>query len=124
MAASLSDQAVLSGDAGFTNRVKEALATTCINIVGEAISLANLQLHLVRARFATQILNAMGSGTPNWPATFAITVAQDTTVIAGATQNGTVVLTSGNVAAQAALVTDAAILNAISAQFNSFLTLA
>jgi len=51
---------------------------------------------------------------------FAISVANDTSVISDATAAGTVVLTGVNAAAQAALVTDAHLDAAISSQFNSF----
>jgi hypothetical protein len=51
---------------------------------------------------------------------FANTVATDANVSGDATVAGTVPLTTGNVATQAALVTDAHIDNAISSQFNSF----
>jgi hypothetical protein len=121
---SLADQAVLSTDATFTSRVKEALAQTCINIISEAVTISSLQLHLSRARLAAQILNNLNGGSVNWAQTFAITVATDSATISTATANSTVVLTTANVAAQAALVTDTEILNAVSAQFNAFLTLA
>jgi len=51
---------------------------------------------------------------------FAMNVANDASVIADATVNGTVVLTTGNVATQAALVTDAHMDTAISGEFNAY----
>jgi len=52
---------------------------------------------------------------------FANAVATNATVLSDATQAGTVVLTTGNVAAQAALVTDAHIDAAIAGMFNAFI---
>lgn len=119
----LADQALLAADPTFQGRVKEALAQTCVNIASEAISSSTLQIHVSRARLAAQILNALTNGSPNWPQAFTITVATDTATINTVTNNGTVTLTSGNAATQAALATDTEILNAVSAQFNAFLTL-
>jgi len=45
----------------------------------------------------------------------------DTNVLNAATQNGTVALTTGNVATQAALVTDAILTTAIATAFNYFI---
>jgi len=123
MAASFSDQSFLSQDAVFLTRVKEALAQTCINVVGEAITLANLQIHISRARLATQILLNISGGTPNWPQIFAVSVATDAAVSGAASTQAGGPLTSANTPAAAAAVTDAQISNAISGQFNSFLTL-
>lgn len=113
MPASRNDSATLAGDVTFQNRVKESLIAACIAIANEGIAIA---FHRERARYATSILNA-----PNGFATlFANSVATDASVLTDATQAGTVVLTGANVAAQAALATDAHIDAAISAQFNSF----
>jgi hypothetical protein len=54
---------------------------------------------------------------------FSMSVATDLNCINDATASGTVTLTAGNTAAQAALVTDAHIDTAISGQYNAFLTL-
>ena len=54
---------------------------------------------------------------------FADMIATDANVLADATQAGTVALTSGNVATQAALVTDAHMDAAVSSEFNTFLVL-
>lgn len=55
-----------------------------------------------------------------WKPLFANGVATDTNCISDATQAGTVALTGGNMATQAALVTDAHIDAAVSSQFNCF----
>lgn len=114
MAASHSDSYVLSTDSTFTNRVRAALIAAAIAIWNEA---ANIAFHTQRVRYAAQIMNAPS----NYAPLFASAVATDATCLSDATQAGTVALTSANVAAQAALVTDAHIDNAISGQFNSFL---
>jgi hypothetical protein len=122
MAASTSDMAALSIDPTFQSRVKAELAIQCQNVATEAITTAGLMLHVARARFVTQVLPSLGgSSSPSWPLIFAISVSTDANVIADATQNGTVVLTGANAAAQGALVTDTHIGNAISAQFNAFI---
>ncbi len=113
MTASRSDMNVLSGDAGFQGRVRASLISTAIAITTEA---ASVLYHRERQKYAVQILNAPDT----YKLLFANTVSTDTNCIADATANGTVILTSGNVLAQAALVTDAHIDAAISGEFNSF----
>lgn len=120
----LADQALLAADPTFQSRVKEALAQTCFNIVSEAVTQSNLQLHISRARLAAQILNNLSGGTPNWSQTFAIGVATDATTIAAALAQAGGPLTATNTAAAAASIPDTDISNAISAQFNAYLTLA
>ncbi|MBV9075652.1 MAG: hypothetical protein JOZ10_18670 [Acidobacteria bacterium] len=114
MAASHSDSYVLSTDSTFRSRVQAALITAAISIWNEAGSTA---FHVQRVRYAAEIMNSPGTCAP----LFANAVATDATCLSDATQGGTVALTSGNVAAQAALVSDVHMDNAISAQFNSFL---
>src|SRR6266849_4450394 len=114
MAASRADSAVLASDPTFQNRVRESLVAACQAIAGEGFTVA---FHRERSRFAAQVVEAPDS----FKTTFAILCATDTNVLADATQAGTVVLTSGNVAAQAALVTDAHLDAAISAEFNTFI---
>ena len=113
MAASRSDQNMLSTDAGFTGRVRASMIAAAISITTAAWTEA---FHRERQTYAVAILNAPDT----YKTLFANSVATDANVISDATAAGTVVLTSGNVAAQAALVTDAHIDNAISGQFNSF----
>lgn len=84
-----------------------------IAITTEAWTVA---FHRERQTQAVGILNNPDS----FKVLFASTVATDANVISDATQVGTVALTTGNVATQAALVTDAHIDAAVSAQFNSF----
>ena len=113
MAASLSDQAVLSTDPTFISRVRQSMIATCIAISSEAVSTG---YHYARARFVVEVMNNPDS----FKGLFAGSVATDASVIDDATQGGTVILTAANIAAQAARVTDAHITNAISGQFNSF----
>ena len=114
MAASFSDMAFLSKDAAFATRVGSALWQTCTFIASEAWS----KDHAARKQYVTQILN-----NPNFYAPFFVNaVSVDASVIADATAAGTVALTSGSVATQGALVTDAHIANAISAAFNAFIS--
>lgn len=117
--ATLNDQAVLANDVLFQGRVREALAAACIAIGTEATSTA---FHFIRVRGAVTILNnlEMQSGNMSvWVLRFAATVATDANVIADATA-GPTVLTTANVDAQQALITDAHISAAVSGQFNSF----
>ena|SRR6202521_4788291 len=117
MAASRSDQYQLSQDPTFQNRVQESLLAACIAISNEGWA---VPFHRERSTFGTEVLKATGAPS-SYVLWFSTTAATDTNVIADATQAGTVVLTSGNRAAQAALVTDAHIDNAIAAEFNSFI---
>lgn len=112
-AASYSDKAMLTTDQTFGNRVLMALIAACDAIGTEGYGVA---FHRERARYASAVLNLPLTFKPF----FINVVADDPNVIADATQGGTVVLTTGNVAAQAALVTDAHIDAAISANFNNF----
>ena len=112
MAASRNDMNLLQADATFTSRVRSSLVAACVAITNEAHG-ADWRERQTRA---VTVLN----GPDAFKALYATTAATDANVIADATQNGTVVLTPANVAAQAALVTDAHIDNAISGQFNSF----
>jgi hypothetical protein len=113
MAASYSDQQFLAADLTFQNRVRQSLITACIAIKSEAVTVA---FHRERETFLVAVTNQ--------PDLFKVIVAQaaatSASVISDATQAGTVVLTSNNAAAQAALVTDAHIDTAISSDFNSF----
>lgn len=113
MSASRSDQNLLSGDAGFIGRVRASLVSTAVAITTEARTVA---FHRERETYAVAVLNAPDT----FKTLFANSAATDTSVISDATAAGTVVLTAGNVATQAALVTDAHIDAAISGQFNSF----
>lgn len=113
MAASRNDQFTLSNDSGFRNRVRTSLVAACVAIYNEGWAVV---FHRERQSLAVQVLNAPDSYTN----LFADSVSTDASVISDATQAGTVTLTTGNVAAQAALVTDAHIDAAVSSQFNCF----
>ena len=116
MAASLSDSAVLGGNATFISRVQESLVASAIAISSEGTGVVNhpYRLHTVHQLFQSP------TSLQNFVSMFALTVPTDTTVLADATQAGTVALTTGNVATQQALVTDAHINSAVSGQFNAF----
>ena len=112
----------LAADTTFQARVKAELAVQLNNIQNEAITTAGLMLHVRRASLASTIMqNLGGTSGVNWPQIFAVAVATDTNVISDATAASTVDVTASNAQAQAALVTDVHIGNAISAQFNTFL---
>lgn len=113
MAASYSDKYTLTTDPTFQHRVQQAMTQACQNIQTEGWL---TPFHRERSRYCAQILNSPGTYLP----LFVNVVANDSAVISDATAAGAVVLTAANVAAQAALVTDAHMDNAVSANFNSF----
>ena len=113
MAASRSDQNVLSQDAGFIGRVRASMIAISNTVMVEGWTIA---FHRERQTYAVGVLNAPD----NYKGLFANVLATDTSIIADATVGGTVPLNSGNVAAQSLLVTDAHIDAAASAFFNSF----
>lgn len=118
MASTNHDMWQLAQDATFQNRVQASLTKTCIAISTE--SPTSVPFHRERAIFVVQVLSSPLAPT-NWVQLFTNSVATDANCISDATQAGTVALTGANVAAQAALVTDAHIDSAISGQFNSFI---
>jgi hypothetical protein len=113
MPASLSDQNVLSGDPGFIGRVRAAMISTSLTIKLE--SPLTVPFHRERETYAVAVLNSPDT----FKSTFANIVSGDAGVISDATAAGTVVLTGANVAAQAALVTDAHIAAAVNNSYNS-----
>jgi hypothetical protein len=113
MASTRNDQFTLSNDSGFRNRVRTSLVAACVAIYNEGW---NVPFHKERQSLVVNVLNAPDSFTN----LFADSVATDANIISDATQAGTVTLTTGNVAAQAALVTDAHIDSAVASQFNCF----
>ena len=113
MTASHSDQNMLSTDTTFQGRVRAALILACVSIANEGWAVA---FHRERSTYAAQVLNSPDT----YKTLFANSVATDASVISDATAAGTVILTTANVAAQAALVTDVHIDNAIAGQFNTF----
>jgi hypothetical protein len=118
MAASFNDMAVLSGDTTFKTRVLAALIQASANVGAEQTSSSlPAAIHLARKNYAAQVLGNPSSFQMN----FVYVACVDSNVIAAATQNGTVALTAGNVATQAALVTDAIITTAIATAFNYFI---
>jgi hypothetical protein len=114
MTATLNDMGLLATDAGFQRRVQSSMTAACIAIVSEA---ASASFHRERQKLAVQIMNAPTA----WVALFSNAVATDTNCSTDATGGGSyVALTTGNLATQAALVTDAHINTAVSSMFNSF----
>lgn len=117
MAASHSDAYQLSQSPVFQNRVQAALYTYCTVVGSEAWT---VPFHRERTTFVTGVLSNISTPNP-WVVMFANIASTNATVLADATQAGTVVLTTGNRDTQAALVTDTDLDNAISSQFNTFI---
>lgn len=117
MAVTHKDRYTLSTDPTFKTRVQAALIASCVSIANEGWAVA---FHRERANYAAQILAAPSSPIDNVQL-FTNSVSTDATCIADATAAGTVVLSGANVATQAALVTDAHIDSAISAEFNAYI---
>lgn len=115
MAATHLDRVNLAAEPTFQNRVRQSMVAAAIAISNEGWS--GGLIHQLRRRQARAILNDQLDG---MKILYARGVAGDSSVIADATQAGTVAITGGNAAAQQALVTDAHIDNAISGQFNSY----
>lgn len=113
MAVTYNDKYQLAQDPTFQNRVKTSLIAACISIKNEAVGTG---FHRERETYVVSVMNSPDS----YKVLFANAVATDALVINDATAAGTVALTSGNVAAQQANVTDAHIDTAIASQFNSF----
>lgn len=112
-----SDSFILGGTSTmFQQRVEMSLLSACININSEGIAVNN---HSARLALVHSIL-ASPAQLQNYAQMFALTVATDASVLADATQNSTVVLSSVNVSTQQALVTDAHIDTAVSGQFNAY----
>lgn len=117
MAVTHKDRYTLSTDPTFKTRVQAALIAACVSIANEGTT---VPFHRERGGFAAQILFSPSSPT-DWVQLFTNSVSTDATCISDATAAGTVALTSANIATQAALVTDAHIDSAISAEFNAFI---
>lgn len=113
MAVSYSDKAMLGADVTFQARVKQALLTACVQIKNEAVTTA---FHRERETYLIAIMNSPDA----YKVLFSAAIANDGNIIGDATVGGTIVLTSGNVGTQGALVTDAHLDAAISGMFNSF----
>lgn len=113
MAVSHSDKYLLGQEPGFRNRVRAAMVGGSVGIRGESPTVVN---YYSRQRRAVDILNQPDS----YYVKFADAVACDSAVINAATVGGTVTLTAGNVATQAALVTDAQINASLGALFDAF----
>ena len=109
------DQANLANDPSFKARVQAAMIGGALTIQGEASTVAG---HYRRVSLSVLILNNPAA----YAALFVQSVATDPSVISDATAAGTVTITAGNAATQAALVTDAHILSALNNQINSFVS--
>jgi hypothetical protein len=115
MAASRNDSYVLGTNAAFLGRVQASMVAACVAIAAEGSATAN---HIFRIQLVHAILSSPTSQA-NYATMFALTVATDTTVLADATQGGTVAL-GANVGTQQALVTDAHIDTAVAGQFTAY----
>ena len=111
--ATFKDMAVLATDPTFLSRVQSAMLTYCGVVASEGWTVA---FHRERQTFGAAVVNSPSVYAP----LFCNIVASNLICANEATVNGTVALTSGNVATQAALVLDTDISNAIASQFNSF----
>jgi len=120
MAASFSDAYLLAQDPAFQGRVGAGLFTYAQIVGTEGWTVA---FHRERAQFAVNIFNAplSAQGVNPYQVQFAHSVAADTSILTDATVSGTVPITGANAAAQALLVTDTHISNAIAAQYNSYI---
>ena len=123
-AQSLNDEAVLSNDTNFYQRVRTSMIAAAIAISSDGLSTG---INIKRHAQVQQVMNSPDS----WKGLFAAAVATQSGVINLATANGTVALTpvvcsgtpvvcTGNADTQEALVTDAAINTAVAAAWNSF----
>lgn len=108
-----SDQQLLAADVTFQNRVRQSLVSACVSIKNEAVTTA---FHRERETFLVAVMNQPDI----FKVMVANSVANSSLVMADATVAGATPLTSGNVATQAALVTDPHIDTAIASVFNSF----
>jgi hypothetical protein len=115
MAASRSDSFVLGTNSTFIGRVKAAMVSAAVNIASEGLNVVN---HGPRIQLVHGILSSP-TNQDNYASMFTLSVATDPTVLADATQAGTVVL-GANVGTQQALVTDAHIDTAVAGQFNAY----
>jgi hypothetical protein len=109
----LNDSYWLSQDTTFQGRVRSGMITAAISIVNEGWAVA---FHRERQTYAVSVMNQPDV----YKLLFTNAVSTDANCLSDATAAGTVALTSGNAATQAALVTDAHINNAISSMWNSF----
>ena len=107
-----SDQQLLAGEPTFVNRVRQSMINACVGIANDK----SAAYWRERQAFAVGCMNAPDT----YKTIFAQMTASNSAVISDATVAGATPLTSGNVAAQAALVTDAHIDTVITSNFNSF----
>jgi hypothetical protein len=108
-----SDAYYLSQDSIFQNRVRSSLITFCISIQTED---QLTPFHRERETFGSQVLNAPDT----YGDLFTNSISTDTDVLNDATAGGTVSITPGNAAQQAALITDPHIDAAVAFQYNAF----
>jgi hypothetical protein len=115
----LNDQQVLATDPTFQARSVESFIGYCFGtVLGEN---HGVPYHPQRAVFCQTVLIANGTGTGSWKTVLAQVAAANATVLSDATATGGTPLTSGNVAAQQAVVADTDLNNAIAAAFNLFI---
>ncbi len=109
-----SDQQLLAADVTFQARVRQALLKGCVSIKAEDPN--STPFHREREAFAVSVANNPDA----YKTLMSQSISSNSNVINDATVSGATPLTSGNVAAQAALVTDAHIDAAIASNFTSF----
>lgn len=110
----LLDSFWLSQDSVFGERCFASLMSYCDTVANETSN----NLHAQRKSYVATILN-----NPSFYKQLFINVASiNATVVSTANQSNTVPLTTTNTAAQAALVTDTQVNNAVAACFNDFIS--
>lgn|SRR5262245_19636523 len=108
------DQQILAADPTFQLRVRQSLVKTCLFVKDQDPK--NTPYYRERETFAAAVMNSPDS----YKELVAVSVATASQIMNAATTNGTIPLTTGNVAAQQALVPDATIDTAIQQGYNTF----
>ena len=113
MAVTYQDKAILADNATFQNRARQAMLTGCMSIKNEGWSVA---FHRERETFVVAVVNQADT----YKKLFASIMASHGDVAGDATEAGTVTLTTGNIEAQQALITDSHLDDAVAVAFNLF----
>lgn len=108
------DKQLLAADLTFQNRVRQSLLAACV--LAKLEDPRTVPFHRERETFIAAIV----SQPDVYKVLFAIAAVSFTSVINDATVSGGTPLTTGNVAAQAALVQDSNIDLAVTGSFNMF----
>lgn len=107
------DKQLLASDPTFQNRIRQSLLATCVlaKLEGNTVP-----FHRERETFIVSVVTQPDV----YKVLFSTAAVSFTNVINDATLSGATPLTSGNVAAQAALVQDSSIDLAVTGSFNMF----